>query len=789
MRIISKRILATALFGLSFSLPTTSAFATPYTEDPQAQYPKDQTQDTFQMASMVACVIRSFAPEQNVGVGQYLAYWDDNKCNDNGSGVPTSTGSGGTSQAPAKLGKALVTVTQTDSGALKVDALLKITDEENGVNRPKDIQVMATIYGGANIAPPYGNWSMDFCSSNAGSGGSCNDGMGYLRVDSNGISVYNKWSNGYRTGKSVFTGPNGTAGYGAAYSRDDQWTDGNSNALFAFSPGVYKLKDRQNSQEFCFNPSINANGVRYSTWENFLYDRGTGKRVTYENPGFYLSSNLSGQRIGDVTSWGVNFWNEADAADKLDGAVLLRADDTSQSFTLKKAPGRLQKVVTAVSTGLDSIDGVPLNLNLWGWNRTSNTQVSPATFLTGLGVSTSSTSLSIGAYWTKPSGSTAGYFTFTDYQDCSGGNCIVTALSSKPTKTIDQLFALGVNNINGWVNGVNVNYQTNISEWDSGSNQQVMTPVASLKLVKQTSEAVAPSDSTIPANLVCVGNCPGIQGGSLVERRSQNWPPLTYTSVTWNPSAGAPTVTSGGVTKTVDWRDANNLNNGHWYQLYKASDLSAMACTAWDSTNNVSANGYCSEKVTQQANSTYYTWQSGNRWDAYDYLVYRNGSNAGQAVTPNPPLNLSYVVANAQGTEPGYVGKTITVQSPQPGNVWLPGYCVDKNLVQKPCNSDTNWVNAVSIPTAANDTGTVTLLNRAGTATSTKYYAKWLKRGVYFESISAANCSSLSGGITQAESVSLPGIADFNTGVKTLGLPWPTVPFNGNPRVVDGIFQ
>lgn len=783
---ISKHLFASGLLSLSCLTAAGSVIATPFTDDPQTQYPKDQTQDTFQMASMVACVIRSFAPEQNVGVGQYLAYWDDNKCNDSGSSVPTSTGSGGTSQAPVKLGKALVTVTQTAAGALKVEALLKITDEENGVDVAKDIQVLATIYGGANVTPPYGNWSMDFCSSTVGSEGSCNDGSGYLRVNGSGISVYNKWSKGYRSGRSVFTGTNGTAGYGAAFSRDDQWSDGNSNALFAFSPGVYKLKDRQNNQEFCFNPSINADGVRYSTWENFLYDRNSGNKVTYENPGFYLNSNLSGQRVGDVTSWGVNFWTEAGAADKLDGAVLLRADDPTQSFTLKKSPGRLQRVVTSISTGLDGISGIPLNMNFWGYDRNYNGGVGRGIGVKELlndldGITTSSNSLSIAGTWNSANG----YFTFTDYQDCSGGSCVVRALSAPKTKTLAQLHAFGVNNFNGWVNGVNVSYNVNISIWNNSTNRQEAIALADLKLVKQTSEVVAPTDTGIPTSLTCISNCPSVENGALVRVSQQKWPPLrtSATSLTWDRSVGAPTVTRGGVTKTVDFRDPNNLNNGQWFELFDTADLAKMECSSYDGP------AYCTEKVTQQSSSTYYTWQTGNRWDAYDYLVYRNGSNSGTAVTPNPPLNLSYVVANAKGTDSGYVGKTITIQSPQPGNIWLPGYCVDKNLVEKPCSGDTDWVNSVSIPTGANDAGTVTLLNRAGTPTSTKYYAKWLKRGVYFESIAASNCSGLSGGITQAESVSLPGIADYDTTVKTLGLPWPTSSFNGNPRVVDGILK
>ena len=790
MRTISKSLLPALLLGLVSMAFTTPAMSSSYTDDLQAQYPKDRTQDTFQMASMVACVIRSFAPEQNVGIGQYLAYWDDNKCNDSGASATVSTGSGGASQVPPKMSKALVTVTQTATNALRVEALLKLTDQENGVDVPKDIQVIATINSGAKLTPPYGDWTMDFCSSLVGNEGSCNDGQGYLRVNGDGITVYNRWSHGYRAGRSVFTGAGGTAGYGAVYSQDSVWTSENSNALFSFAPGAYKLKDRGNNQEFCFDPSISASGVRYSTWENFLYNRSSGERIAYENPGFYLTSDLSGQRVGDVTSFGVNFWQEASSADQLDGATLLRADDNSQAFTLKKAPGRLQKVSTSILTSLDSVEDIPLNLSVWGSN--SRGSVNTATLLTDLlgrdQVSNPyvSNGLAITSRWTKPSGSSEGYFTFSDYQDCASGECILTQLPNNVTRTLTQLFNLGINNLNGWVNGVNVSYQTNLTNWVN--NTQVLIPQATLKLVKQTSEVVDPADTTVPTNLVCVGTCPAVSGNNLIDNSSPYWPPLatSVTSVTWNRSLSAPTVTNGSVTKTVDWR-SSNVNNGHWYQLYRESDLASMACTGFNGTGPAAA--YCPQLLTEQANSTYYTWQSGNRWDAYNYLVYQSGANAGTAVKPNPPLNLSYAVTSSQGTEPGYVGKTITVQSPQPGNIWLPGYCVDKNLVQKSCSADTDWVNTVSIPTAADDTGSVTLLNRNGTPTATKYYAKWLKRGVFFQSINAASCSPLADGITSAENVTLPGNSGFDQSVKAIGLPWPTNLFNASPRVIEGTLQ
>ncbi|MBU3619644.1 hypothetical protein [Polynucleobacter sp. JS-Fieb-80-E5] len=778
----SLSVLLLALAGIAGSANALPPSTSPYYSDPQSQNPKDQTQDTFQMASFFACFIKGMAPEQNVGIGQYLAYIDENKCNDNGSSASTSSGSGGSSQVPAKINKALVTVTQGSAGELLVDVLVKFTDENNGVLTPKEAQAKATIYSGVNVSPPYGKWDMDFCSSTVGASGSCNDGVGYVRVSSDGISVYNKYDTGYKSGKSIFTGSQGTAGYGAAFSRDTQWTDGNSSASFAFAPGIYDLKDRKNNQEYCLNPSTKAPGVRFSTWENYLYSQSTGERVRYDNPGFYLKSNLSSQTVGDVTSWGVNFWNEASSADQVAGAVLLRADDPTQAFTLKKSPGRLQRVTTSTSNGLAAIDGIPLNLGLWGNNYQSYNLINTL----GNKNLTNGNGTALKAYWDN----TNQNFVFTGYEDCSTGTCSVTNFSSNPTRSLAQLFSLGVTGMGGWVNGVNVNYNFNIANWSSSLNRQVAIALADINLVKQSSVTLAPNDSTIPASLVCVGTCPSVSGGNLVETRQNTWPPVSKTDVAWDATLGAPTVTGGGVTKVVSWVDANNINNGHYYQLFDANDVTTMRCDAWNGSINVTNGGYCTERVTSQANSTFYTWQSGNQYDAYNYLVYRSGSSAGKAVQPNPPINLSFTVPNAQGNLPGYIGKTITVQSPQPGNIWLPGNCIDAAQKEAPCSKDTNWVNSVSIPFATDGTGSVTVLDAAGAATSTQYFAKWLKRGVYFASLpSLASCSSVTADLAKAESVDLPGIADWNTNVKTLGLPWPTTPFDGKPRVVDGTLQ
>lgn len=199
----SLRVLFLGLVGIAGSVNALPPKSSPYFSDPQEQYPKDQTQDTFQMASFFACFIKGMAPEKNVGIGQYLAYVDENKYNDDGSSVSSSSGSGGSSEVPPKINKALVTVTEGSAGELLVDVLIKFTDEQDGVTILKEAQAKATIYSGVNVSPPYGKGDMDFCASTAGASSSCNDGMGYVRVSSDGISVYNKYDTGYRSGKSV----------------------------------------------------------------------------------------------------------------------------------------------------------------------------------------------------------------------------------------------------------------------------------------------------------------------------------------------------------------------------------------------------------------------------------------------------------------------------------------------------------------------------------------------------------------------------------------------------------
>lgn len=757
----------------SYASPSSDS---PYYTDVQAQYPQDKAQDTFQSASFISCFITAMAPQVNVGVGQYLAYVDENKCEDSGASANTSTSSGATSVAPSNYSKALVTVSEAGRGELAFDVVFSTSDEENNVKVPKNIQVKGKIRSGPAITPPYGDWEVHYCSSSAGNAGACDDGRGYAIVNGSGISVYDKSGAGYRSGKSVYSSTSGNAGYGIASVNEPQWNN-YADVVFGFAPGLYSLKDRRSGSDACFNPSTRSSGAKFSTWETFLYDKTTGQKVQYDNGGFRLKSNLTGYTVGEVNYWGVSFWNEANATDQLEGAVLLNADDGSRRYTLKKAPGRLQKTTTKISTGLADLDGVPLNFGVWGWLNNQNQNIGNKELLNSVGVSTTSNNLSLIGSWSAATGA----FVITGYQDCSNG-CRTYPVANQ-TQSFSQLRALGVENVNAWVNGVNANYNFVLKKWNSSTNQYDQFTPDTVRLIKQSSEVVSPGDSTVPSTLVCVGgSCPSVSNGQLVDVRPQSWPATSSDVVTlnWNPQIGAPTVTAGGVTLPVDWRVSGNDNNGHYYQLY--ANTNGMTC----GSGNNPTGGLCPDQVRDQESSVYYTWQSGNKWDAYNYLV----DAGGQPVQARKPMALRYNVASAQGTSPGFVGKTITVESPRPGNLWLPGHCVDPTTqADMTCSNDSRWVNDVVIPFAADQTGTLTLLNEMGQPTSTEYYAKWLRRGVFFEALSASSCSGVSADVTKAAQIELPGISSWDAAVKSVGLPWPTAAFEGKPRVIDGVLQ
>ena len=284
-----------------------------------------------------------------------------------------------------------------------------------------------------------------------------------------------------------------------------------------------------------------------------------------------------------------------------------------------------------------------------------------------------------------------------------------------------------------------------------------------------------------------MGTCPASSNGQLTQDvSSSTWPPTTSVAMTWNASIGAPVLASG---VAVDWTSAslNPNQTSHYYQLYTAAEISQMDCPYWSGGVNHTTGGLCTNQVQTPANgqsTTYYSYSSGGQWNSYAYLT--NASN-GQIPAVNPPITLTYTVPSIAGNTRSLWGNQISIQSPQPGNIWLPGHCVDLTGAQAVCNSTNQWVSDVNIPTAQDATGTVNLLNTTtGAATSTNYYVKWLQRGVYYKSMALSQCSALDLSVTNG--LTLPTASLIDPNVAKQSFPTSSA-FQSKPAVVNGVQQ
>jgi hypothetical protein len=763
---------ATAVFA---SPPADS----PYMEDVQNSYSQDPAQNTFQDVGMISCMISKMRPEYHVGTGAYVAVVDQNKC-DKTVNSGSSSSNGSTSDNHLYV-TAILTPTRNADNSIDIRGSLSVPADPSKTGndgKQKNIQIHATVWGNKNLYAPYGKWNMDFCSSLYPDVGTCSDGKGHITVDTSGITLYEGGSGGSGAGVTVYTSSNGSTGYGVVLNTNSDGSTQGGKFRFDNSYYLYNQTTPSNSQ-ICYDPSATNSSVRFSTWQNNLYDQSTGQRIAYQNPGFFISAHGTSHQIGEMSYSGLNFWSN-DTADELASTTVDGPDGTV--YTVHRAPGTLRKVTT-VTTNMNALDGININYSFWG--NTNNTVGLIQSYCSASGtncpsLSTSNNNINLTGTWS----SSTGQFTFTGFVDYSN-NGAVTNFSSPVVKAMTDIQTLGANNMNGWVNGANANYSAQLNHWVSGSGNQAYA-VSAIPVTLQSSVIVPPQDPSLNnLALYCTDNCPSLSSGHLgADVSPTTWPPTTTTNLIWNSSLGAP-VFASATSVAVDWTPSsiNSSKQGHWYQLYPQADLSLLNCGYYDNTNhqNHDSGAYCSQQVTSptSGSTTYYTWQTGGQWDSYAYLTDPSGN------TPqvNPPINLSYTVPNVTGNAATYVGHQIVIQSPEPGNLWLPGHCIDANGAPAQCNSNNQWINDVFIPFAQDATGTVGLLNANGAATGTSYYAKWIERGVMFKALDLGKCSALD--LSIVSGVSLPTAANVDPTVAQQT--WPALTdFQVKPTVKDG---
>jgi hypothetical protein len=766
--LVISSLIATVSMSSEAGVPSTS----PYVTDYQASYIQDSTYQVFSFASTVACFISSTAPEKMAGKGQYLAQIDTRQCNHTST---PSSGSASSTSGPHYVNALVTSTIDATTTNLQVQVLLDITPDPS-INGDTEsyVQAKVTIISPPSAKPPYGEWNMDSCSRSVSTpSGTCTQ-IGFIRASQSGLSVlkYQNSSNN-SSGTSVYTSnstANGRTGYGAiSLTNNNNGPVATTAGTFSFVDGAYLLSTAVNNGSplsTCTSPK-QATAAMIADWQDNLYDQTNGEVISAGNQGYNLLDPTTLEQVGFASYYGVNIWNNAPSADALNGASLLAAvNGTNTPAVLHITPGTLQKQFTQQSS-MTALDGIIVNMGLGGPGIDTSWIL---TNLLGVTITQGSSYTLIGS-WAAESGShtVAQVFTITGYQECtSGGSCTNTYVSQRAID-FDTLYSDGFSYFYTY-NNTGSSFNGGFDSWNGSAQVEINSPV----LTSQTSINLSPYTSGIPSKFFCVGYCPKLNGSNVIAA-SLNANEVVY--YFWHDNLGAPTIGTSSTQDSgikVDFTTTGTPYNFQFYDATTNAALNAMVC----------GSNYCQWQYSQNANAVTYTWSSGASYNSYNYITLGSQTTS---PTFTQPLNLSYTVANSPpiGTASSYAGQTIAIQSAGPGQLWLPGHCVNNLLAPVDCSSaGSNWVNDVIIPTEQDSYGSVKLLNSAGAPTSTSYYVKWLQRGVY-----PTNNPSLCTGLSlPSPAPTLPSQSDWDSTVKSLG--WPSASsFTIAPSVIGGIIQ
>jgi hypothetical protein len=729
----------------------------PYRTDLQFTHNKDYTADALKIIGIVSCYVRSMAPEvayNKVGTAPYVALVDQNKCEESDQG---SSGNSGSTALTTNFATSVVQGAVDSNGVLTAKVWMAGKDE-SGIDIKTAVNV--SITGGPAKSPPYGQWEVNWCDLNTAET-SCTS-KGHARVDATGMRAYiNEQGSGWSNEMSVLgdISADEKSGGGRFISKK-----GNGNVIqddvagyYAFEPGLMysKFTDNQNSSssEQCLLPDSSRPGTLISTWETWLYDTQTGQKKDV-NSGFQIKDAEG--NWGWAGYWGVNFGNKVPA----NGATVSKVDNngnTVGSYSVQSTIGKMHKIEVTPGT-LNNL----VNLPLRGWG--------PKSLATGV-PSDSSQWVNLSYKWDGTN------FIISSYQICTN-QCTETAVGPVPISLDELSGTLNQDNMSAWLDGTNTNYNIIIAKWDNPNNTWTrvrFTNPSDVVVKSRTDTVVNPDDANIPTSLFCVGQCVDSNLNIVQEHNVEQSGVRQYT---WNASNGSLKYGSTGIDFT------SNSNNSYYSGvLVSQNDLSELACKKWDGQTNVDA--YC-EWYADNKLSTYYRWESGpnshNR-----YVGLKDSSN--NLVTFSPPMNLTYQVPQNDTYAGDYAGKTVSIQYPGGGNLWIPGYCFDPtspSRARKQCDSSTDWANEFVIPYDTT-TGIVT-----ETSTNNQYYVKTLKRGVFFPMAQNGACNA--GLQTTAQNYSsrtLPTINDWKSPID------PTSPGyigtwkdpTGTPLIIDGVLQ
>jgi len=421
---------------------------TQYDTDTTELWVYDPSIEAMGTVNMILCVMGQTGYDSQMNKGTYIALIDSDKC-ETGKNESSTGSTGQSSTGGEQLETWIINSTRASDTA---DHLVKIwADQPADDNMPATrIFIYTVITAGASTTNPYGLFTMNFFGKEIDSSGNLTgtdrfkgvlaagptSTSGEVRFDfdmtEGDITVaVADMTNGtwaFKQSATIIAAVDSTTGdtsSGTAYTRNAfkakfvGWTqDDNDEFDLAFNSANLLVNDQ--TQDFCLDRA----NFNTTVWRYGLYDATTGARVAV-NSGFPIKTESD--EYGWIGYWGLWVPEDAPASDTIDGATITKIDysgGAGTDYTLRQGPGKLIKYTKQTLTGVDDLNGIPLNY--WD-NATSNNYRVEYSTATGI--------FTYEAVWSNSSNSwdTTGYpttFTLSSgwnnfWSDALGGSLII----------------------------------------------------------------------------------------------------------------------------------------------------------------------------------------------------------------------------------------------------------------------------------------------------------------------------------------------------------------------------
>src|SRR5882724_4497822 len=650
----------------------TTAYAAPpaasaYFTDAQTSHVQDATSDSIGQVNMITCVFHSMRPDALVNQGAYVALIDKNKCDAaKESSAANSGDSSGASQAPDYMTAVVNSTRASNTAPMLVSAWISIDQE----GTPVTVFAHLSATAAPSTSDPYGTFRLDYCGKPASGGSSCLMN-GYMQAG-NGTLGYYESDSGDGGGSQVTAlalSSVGTAsGGGSVNVTQSSNNAGTSIFDFAYNSSYFLRSDGSNSM--CFSRDANDPNTGISVWRYGLYDSVSGDRIARDS-GFPIQYTSGGTNYqGYVGYYGLSSQPGAPAPE--DGSTVAKIDyqngsASTASYTVVNKGGRLTRFKRQ-NTTLELIDQVHFNAfigNVTGSNLPEpNTQYE--------------------MYWDDSSSQ----FIAVNQMQCGQNGCQTMPLQNGPVP-VDPAFWSGANmGIQAWSQSLGGDLFVDLAN--------AATPVDTTAVAYHVQDLVYPDDSSLPAALHCVSNCPtAATMQSFLAGGSGTSPYISATFNSWQPTTTPVTYTlSGNVlvnsdAAVVDTAAADYQSNAMYQNGVMSGRLVENLVDAQCGTDQNSNPQYCDWKISSA--NVYYQWQTGpNNWD--QFTAVKDGS--GSFLHFDAPLNVSFKVpANAAGNSPygAYANTNLILQYGGFGDLWgIPGSCVSSVTNQVvDCNDPT----------------------------------------------------------------------------------------------------